>query len=122
MNLSRTPLDGEHNRPFRAGDPTGGEWIDVNVGKLLNGLDLGGDLAGQYLDPGYLGIEFVVGPALRFQLGKILSSLLFQPDQLNISYTTVDTHVAHIYEKFEVRNAPSAINKAHRPGLFPPDE
>ena len=43
-------------------------------------------------------------------------------DQLNISYTTVDTHVAHIYEKLEVRNAPSAINKAHRLGLFPPEE
>lgn len=39
--------------------------------------------------------------------------------QLGISYTTVDTHVAHIYEKLEVRNAPSAINRAHRLGLFP---
>ncbi|MDF7808628.1 response regulator transcription factor [Pontiellaceae bacterium B12219] len=39
-------------------------------------------------------------------------------EQLNISYTTVDTHVAHIYEKLDVRNAPSAINKAHRLGLF----
>lgn len=39
-------------------------------------------------------------------------------EKLNISYTTVDTHVAHIYEKLEVRNAPSAINKAHRLGLF----
>jgi len=38
--------------------------------------------------------------------------------QLGIGYTTVDTHVAHIYEKLEVRNAPSAINKAHRLGLF----
>jgi DNA-binding NarL/FixJ family response regulator len=43
-------------------------------------------------------------------------------DQLDISYTTVDTHVAHIYEKLEVRNAPSAINKAHRLGLFPPED
>jgi DNA-binding NarL/FixJ family response regulator len=40
-------------------------------------------------------------------------------DQLGISYTTVDTHVGHIYEKLEVRNAPSAVNKAHRLGLFP---
>ena len=40
--------------------------------------------------------------------------------QLGISYTTVDTHVAHVYEKLEVRNAPSAINRAHRLGLFPP--
>jgi len=42
--------------------------------------------------------------------------------QLGISYTTVDTHVAHIYEKLDVRNAPSAINKAHRLGLFPPQK
>ncbi|VGO18313.1 response regulator [Pontiella sulfatireligans] len=40
-------------------------------------------------------------------------------DKLEISYSTVDTHVAHIYEKLEVRNAPSAVNKAHRLGLFP---
>ncbi|WP_372808458.1 response regulator [Pontiella sp.] len=39
-------------------------------------------------------------------------------EQLNISYSTVDTHVAHIYEKLEVSNAPSAINKAHILGLF----
>jgi len=43
-------------------------------------------------------------------------------DQLGIGYTTVDTHVAHIYEKLEVRNAPSAVNKAHRLGLFPRDD
>jgi DNA-binding NarL/FixJ family response regulator len=43
-------------------------------------------------------------------------------DRLGIGYTTVDTHVAHIYEKLEVRNAPSAINKAHRLGLFPVDK
>lgn len=43
-------------------------------------------------------------------------------DQLGISYTTVDTHVTHIYDKLGVRNAPSAINKAHRLGLFPLDE
>ena len=42
--------------------------------------------------------------------------------KLNISYTTVDTHVAHVYEKLDVRNAPSAINKAHRLGLFPREE
>ena len=38
---------------------------------------------------------------------------------LGISITTVADHVTHIYEKLEVRNAPSAINKAHRLGLFP---
>lgn len=39
-------------------------------------------------------------------------------DKLNISYTTVDTHVSHIYQKLGVTNAPSAVNKAHRLGLF----
>lgn len=38
--------------------------------------------------------------------------------QLDISYTTVDTHVSSIYEKLGVRNAPSAINRAHKIGLF----
>jgi len=39
-------------------------------------------------------------------------------DQLNIGYTTVDTHVGHIYEKLQVRNAPSAVGKAYRLGIF----
>ena len=39
-------------------------------------------------------------------------------DQLQISYTTVDTHVGHIYKKLDVTNAPSAISKAYRLGLF----
>lgn len=34
-------------------------------------------------------------------------------DRLGISYSTVDEHVAHIYERLGVRNAPAAINKAH---------
>lgn len=38
--------------------------------------------------------------------------------RLDIGYSTVDTHVAHIYEKLKVSNAPSAVNKAHRLGLF----
>ena len=41
--------------------------------------------------------------------------------RLNIGYSTVDTHVAHIYEKLDVTNAPSAVDRAHRLGLFPPD-
>lgn len=39
--------------------------------------------------------------------------------QLCIRYSTVDTHVAHIYEKLHVSNAPSAVNQAHRLGLLP---
>jgi DNA-binding NarL/FixJ family response regulator len=40
-------------------------------------------------------------------------------DRLQISYATVDEHVAHIYERLGVRNAPAAVNKAHQLGLFP---
>lgn len=39
--------------------------------------------------------------------------------QLDISYTTVDTHVGHIYKKLNVPNAPSAVSKAHRLGILP---
>jgi DNA-binding NarL/FixJ family response regulator len=42
--------------------------------------------------------------------------------RLGIGYSTVDTHVAHIYGKLKVSNAPSAVNRAHRLGLFPPEE
>ncbi len=39
-------------------------------------------------------------------------------DQLKIGYTTVDTHVGHIYEKLGVRNAPAAVAKAFKLGLI----
>lgn len=41
-------------------------------------------------------------------------------ERLGISYSTVDEHVAHIYDRLGVRNAPAAVNKAHILGLFPP--
>ncbi len=41
--------------------------------------------------------------------------------QLDISYTTVDTHVGHIYKKLNVSNAPAAVSKAHRLRIFPTD-
>lgn len=41
--------------------------------------------------------------------------------RLNIGYSTVDTHVAHVYEKLNVSNAPSAVNRAHRLGLLSRD-
>lgn len=40
---------------------------------------------------------------------------------LGIGYSTVDTHVAHIYEKLDVSNAPAAIHQAHVQGLLPPE-
>jgi DNA-binding NarL/FixJ family response regulator len=39
-------------------------------------------------------------------------------DQLNISVSTVVDHVRNIYDKLEVQNAPSAIHKAHKLGIF----
>jgi DNA-binding NarL/FixJ family response regulator len=39
--------------------------------------------------------------------------------QLEISTHTVDNHIRHIYEKLHVQNAPAAIHKAHRLGIFP---
>ncbi|MGJ8657460.1 MAG: response regulator [Akkermansiaceae bacterium] len=39
-------------------------------------------------------------------------------EKLEISVSTVVTHVSHIYEKLNVKNAPSAIAKAFRLGLL----
>lgn len=39
-------------------------------------------------------------------------------ERLGITYATVDEHVAHIYGRLGVRNAPAAINRAHVLGLF----
>ncbi|MDA1068893.1 MAG: response regulator transcription factor [Verrucomicrobia bacterium] len=41
-------------------------------------------------------------------------------DHLRISISTVVTHVAHIYEKLHVQNAPAAVAKAFRMGIFSP--
>jgi DNA-binding NarL/FixJ family response regulator len=38
--------------------------------------------------------------------------------RLAIGNTTVVTHINHIYEKLNVANAPAAVDKAHRFGLF----
>jgi DNA-binding NarL/FixJ family response regulator len=39
-------------------------------------------------------------------------------ERLDISTTTVAYHVKHIYEKLEVQNAPAAVAKAYRTGIF----
>ena len=39
-------------------------------------------------------------------------------NRLNITFATVDTHIRHIYEKLNVKNAPSAVRKAFKLGLF----
>jgi hypothetical protein len=41
--------------------------------------------------------------------------------KLDISATTVVTYIERIYEKLNVTNAPAAVNKAHRFGLFQPN-
>ncbi|MDP3069414.1 MAG: response regulator transcription factor [Opitutaceae bacterium] len=43
-------------------------------------------------------------------------------DRLGIGYATVDDHIANIYLRLGVRNAPAAVNKAHLLGLFSPPE
>lgn len=40
-------------------------------------------------------------------------------ERLGISYSTVDEHVAHIYDRLGVRNAPAAVNKAHALRILP---
>lgn len=39
-------------------------------------------------------------------------------ERLFISHHTVGNHIRHIYEKLQVSNAPAAVHKAHRTGLF----
>lgn len=55
------------------------------------------------------------------QIGKGFSQKEIST-QLNISTYTVTDHLKHIYEKLNVPNAPAAIDKAHRLGLFQPKE
>ncbi len=40
-------------------------------------------------------------------------------DELNISPKTVDFHVGHIYKKLNAKNAPAAVAKAYKSGIFP---
>lgn len=60
--------------------------------------------------------------ARQLEILTLLSEGLLKKEiaeRLALSYATVDEHVAHIYERLGVRNAPSAVNKAHLLGLFP---
>lgn len=55
---------------------------------------------------------------------KLLSDGLVKKEiasELNISVFTVATHIRHIYEKLEVQNAPAAVHRALRLGLFSSD-
>lgn len=58
----------------------------------------------------------------EMEILKLLSEGLVKKqiaEKLEIGYATVDTHVGHIYEKLHVNNAPSAVGKAYRLGIFP---
>ena len=55
------------------------------------------------------------------QVLKLLAEGLVKKEiaaQLDICYATVDTHVRHIYQKLDARNAPAAVTIAHRLGLI----
>lgn len=67
--------------------------------------------------------NFDIGLSDReMEILKLLSEGLVKKqiaEKLAIGYATVDTHVGHIYEKLHVNNAPSAVGKAYKLGLFP---
>lgn len=41
---------------------------------------------------------------------------------LDVSAATVSTYIRRIYDKLDVHNAPAAVAKAYRTGIFPRDE
>lgn len=43
-------------------------------------------------------------------------------DELKISPKTIETHIRHIYEKLQVQNAPAAVAKAYKFGIFPQEK
>jgi DNA-binding NarL/FixJ family response regulator len=53
-------------------------------------------------------------------LGLLAEGLLKKEiaTQLGIGYSTVDTHVSHIYAKLQVTNAPAAVSEAYRRGIL----
>ena len=87
-----------------------------------------------FLDPSlskYI-LKFVRKHPLELSISKKLSSRELEiltllgdglikkeiADHLDISVNTVAKHITNVYEKLEVKNAPAAIHKAHRRGLF----
>jgi two-component system, NarL family, nitrate/nitrite response regulator NarL len=57
----------------------------------------------------------------EIEILRLLSEGLMKKDiseRLDIGITTVATHVRRIYEKLEVPNAPAAISKAYKTGIF----
>jgi len=93
----------------------GGATLDPSVAKFLL-PNLQSRLPQENLDIGLSDREM--------EILKLLSEGLVKKQiaqKLSIGYATVDTHVGHIYEKLHVNNAPSAVGKAYKLGLFPKD-
>lgn len=91
----------------------GGATLDPSVAKFLL-QNLQSRLPNENLDIGLSDREM--------EILKLLSEGLVKKQiaqKLSIGYATVDTHVGHIYEKLHVNNAPSAVGKAYKLGLFP---
>jgi DNA-binding NarL/FixJ family response regulator len=92
---------------------TGGASLDTNVARfILENLQ-------QHLPKQNVEIEL---SHRELEILKLLGEGFVKKEiahKLEIGYSTVDTHVGHIYEKLQVRNAPSAIGKAYRLGIFP---
>ncbi len=91
----------------------GGATLDPSVAKFLL-QNLQSRLPKEQLDIGLSDREL--------EILKLLSEGLVKKQiaqKLSIGYATVDTHVGHIYEKLHVNNAPSAVGKAYKLGLFP---
>jgi DNA-binding NarL/FixJ family response regulator len=91
----------------------GGATLDPSVAKFLL-QNLQSRLPRENLDIGLSDREL--------EILKLLSEGLVKKqiaEKLSIGYATVDTHVGHIYEKLHVNNAPSAVGKAYKLGLFP---
>ena len=91
----------------------GGATLDGSVAKLLL-QNLQSRLPKENLDIGLSDRETEILKLLGDGLVKKQIA-----ENLDIGYSTVDTHVGHIYEKLQVNNAPSAVGKAYRLGLFP---
>ncbi len=90
----------------------GGATLDSSVAKFLL-QNLQSRLPKETLNMGLSDREL--------EILKLLSEGLVKKEiaeKLEIGYSTVDTHVSHIYEKLHVNNAPSAVGKAYRLGLF----
>lgn len=91
----------------------GGATLDPSVAKFLL-QNLQSRLPQENLDIGLSDREMEI---LKLLSGGLVKKQIAQ--KLSIGYATVDTHVGHIYEKLHVNNAPSAVGKAYKLGLFP---